>query len=155
MKETIALPLWILTALLTALPLSSQGLPVQDLELSGVTLVQSTEQIRGRLGAPVATHRTRDASTGEPASIAVFPQLTAYFVADEVMRLKTDDPDVSTPAGARVGDTVERVLELYAPVVPRSRSSERLELQVEGTEAWLVFHLYRNRVTAIELLLAY
>ena len=140
---------------LLALPVLGQGVPIQDLSLAGVTLVQNPEQIRELLGTPVATHQTQDSATGEPASIRIFPQLTAYFVKGEAMRLKTTDPETSTLAGARVGDRIARVLELYAPATPRLQTPNRLELQVDETEAVMAFHLYRGRVTAIEILLDY
>ena len=134
---------------------SRTGIGVEQLSLSGVTLVESSEHLKTHLGRPVAVHRTTDSATGEPAAINVFPRLTAYLVDDEVMRLKTTDPDVPTLAGARVGDSVGRVLDLYDRPAPRYLDARRLELSVSGTGAVLVFHLTRGKVAAIESKLDY
>ncbi|MEM1180314.1 MAG: hypothetical protein AAGM22_18370 [Acidobacteriota bacterium] len=135
--------------------LAAEGLPVNHLQVAGVSLIQDSEELSRHLGRPIASHATTDRATGEAATISIFRNLTAYLVADETMRLKTTDPSVSTVAGAKVGDSVARVLELYEPFEPEIVSPGQVELCVKGSRACLVFYSYRDQVTAIEVLLDY
>jgi len=125
--------------------------------IGGATLGQG--EVRGLIeafGEPLEVRSEETEAGPDTAKTYLFAGVEAYTQGDEVLNIACTNPVHATPDGARVGDRIQRIFEIYGATEPANAASGPIFGYPLGkTDAILMFHVDDQRVTKIELWLIY
>ena len=123
-----------------------------QLMVGGGSLGDHEAAIQHAFGQPLRINEVVDGITNEPAKELYFAGVEVYLHKDEVYNLKCTTPVYTTPDGARVGQRVEDVVNIYGPGETFEGDGETLlRYNVTGTDTYLLFHVRNDSVVMIEL----
>jgi hypothetical protein len=157
-KVVRAMLLGLLTAgivSMAAVPQDSQFISSQQCAVGGITLEMTSRDVRKHLGRPLKV--TVDENAGivyDEAEVWSYKDLSVHMGDGRVVGLTCDTQLYTTPDGAKVGDSVVVLFQLYGPTGSFALNGDRLySYRVQGTDKYLIFHVKGGKVWQIELVL--
>jgi hypothetical protein len=128
---------------------TNPSIAANQLAVGGVSLGDSEERVRRVLGTPAEVKDEPDDLDG-PSRTLEYLGLVVLLSGGKVCNVQASSSRYKTPKGARVGDSVERVMKLYGRL-PLEAAAGMLEYNVTGTDTYLRLHYSGGRIVEIEL----
>lgn len=125
-----------------------QGIPHSELALGGISIDDSEQQVRQRLGQPVGVTEELDHLNLHLR----YPHLVVSFSGEVVGSLLSDSPQACTPAGLCAGDALERAVALYGtPELTEREDGITYWEYYTSFPCWLQIAPKGNRVSSIRV----
>lgn len=132
---------------------SSPTISAEQFAIGGVTLgADKVPELVRAFGEPVEIRSEETEAGPDTAKTYVFEGVEAYTQDGELLNLHCTTPSYTTPDGARVGDSLETIFNIYGKTEISDRDDGGLiRYNVGATDAALLIYINDDRVFKIEL----
>ena len=132
---------------------SSPTISAKQFAIGGVTLgADKVPELIRAFGEPVEIRSEETEAGPDTAKTYVFDGVVAYTQDGELLNLQCTSPAYTTPDGAKVGDRMETIFQIYGKTDVSVRGDNKLiGYNVGETDASLLIHISDDRVFKIEL----